>query len=417
MSHINAITQVDSTGVDATDTANHAVRVNVVAGGGSGGTSSTFGAAFPGTGTAAGAKDNLGNMAALNVDASGNLKVITAGGGSAVTIVDGGDVAEGATTDAAVTTDVNATVSAKLRGLVKILGDVWDSGNHWLKVSIQNATLAVTQSGAPWTQRIQDGVGATLATVTAGNALKVDGSAVTQPVSGTVTANQGGAPWSDNITQVGGSAITLGQKTMANSVPVVLASDESTVTISGTVTANQGGAPWAENVTQFGGTNISTGTGASGAGIPRVTISNDSSLAANQSVNVNQVGGAALTEGQKVMASSVPVVIASDQSAIPVTGNFSPAAPTTGAVTVTSVGGVAVQIAASNSSRKQFYIYNNLGKTLTVAFFTSPAMSVTLFSIQIAANSYYESPIGCYQGVISALRGSGTGDVLVTELT
>lgn len=44
------------------------------------------------------------------------------------------------------------------------------------------------------------------ATVTAASALKVDGSAVTQPVSGTVTANQGGAPWSQNITQIIGAA-------------------------------------------------------------------------------------------------------------------------------------------------------------------------------------------------------------------
>jgi hypothetical protein len=42
---------------------------------------------------------------------------------------------------------------------------------------------SVTQGSPPWTQRLQDGAGSTLATVTAGNALKVDGSAVTQPVS------------------------------------------------------------------------------------------------------------------------------------------------------------------------------------------------------------------------------------------
>jgi len=52
----------------------------------------------------------------------------------------------------------------------------------------------------------------------------------------------------------------------------------TTQPVSGTVTANQGGAPWSENVTQFGGTNISTGTGASGTGIPRVTVSNDSKV-------------------------------------------------------------------------------------------------------------------------------------------
>lgn len=49
--------------------------VNVIAGGGAGGTSSTFGAPFPGTGTAAGAEDTHGNMVPLLVDASGNLLV------------------------------------------------------------------------------------------------------------------------------------------------------------------------------------------------------------------------------------------------------------------------------------------------------------------------------------------------------
>lgn len=53
---------------------------------GSGGTSSTFGAAFPAAGTAAGFKDSTGvNMAAGNLDASGFLKVNVAAGGTAGT--------------------------------------------------------------------------------------------------------------------------------------------------------------------------------------------------------------------------------------------------------------------------------------------------------------------------------------------
>lgn len=43
---------------------------------------------------------------------------------------------------------------------------------------------------------------------------------------------------------------------------------------------------------------------------------------ANQSINITQIGGAALSEGQKLSAASIPVVIASDQSAIPVTGTI-----------------------------------------------------------------------------------------------
>lgn len=93
----------------------------------------------------------------VQVDASGVVQVSSSGGGGgAVTIADGADVAEGATTDVKVTGDNTGTVSAKLRGLSTILNDMWDSVNHWLKVSIQNATLAVTQSGA-WAVAISAG--------------------------------------------------------------------------------------------------------------------------------------------------------------------------------------------------------------------------------------------------------------------
>src|SRR5208282_4341695 len=82
------------------------------------------------------------------------------------------------------------------------------------------------------------------------NGLKVDGSAVTQPVSGTF--------WQST------------QPVSLASLPV-LATGANTV---GAVT--QASGPWTQNLTQFGGSAVVTGTGASGAGIPRVTVSNDS---------------------------------------------------------------------------------------------------------------------------------------------
>jgi hypothetical protein len=69
-------------------------------------------------------------------------------GGGAVTIADGADVAEGATTDAKVTGDNSGTEAAKLRGLSYLWALVIDTANSWVKVSIQNASLAVTQSGS-----------------------------------------------------------------------------------------------------------------------------------------------------------------------------------------------------------------------------------------------------------------------------
>lgn len=155
-----------------------------------------------------------------------------------------------------------------------------------------------------------------------------------------------------NIADYGGVATSLGQKLSAASIPVVIASDQSTIPISaaslplptgastsalqsagnaslvsilanqtngtqvvsqssganlhvnvdnfpatqpvsGTVTANQGTSPWVENVSQFGGSPVVTGTGASGAGIPRVTVSNDSNILASQSGtwNLNNISG------------------------------------------------------------------------------------------------------------------------------
>lgn len=49
---------------------------------------------------------------------------------------------------------------------------------------------------------------------------------------------QGTTPWVDNISQVGGSAITLGQKTTANSFPVTLSSDGTYATAANQATGN-----------------------------------------------------------------------------------------------------------------------------------------------------------------------------------
>lgn len=68
--------------------------------------------------------------------------------------------------------------------------------------------------------------------------------------SGTWTVQQGTPPWTQNLTQVSGSAITLGQKASTASVPVVLASDQSAIPASqsGTWTIEPGNTantnPW-----------------------------------------------------------------------------------------------------------------------------------------------------------------------------
>lgn len=84
---------------------------------------------------------------------------------------------------------------------------------------------------------ITDNVNNNYANVSAAGALQVDGSAVVQSVSGTITTTPP-ANASTNITQIGGAALTEGQKVMASSVPVVIASDQSAVPVSGTVSVS-----------------------------------------------------------------------------------------------------------------------------------------------------------------------------------
>jgi len=67
------------------------------------------------------ARGSKGALAVEILDAAGNQIVTFGGGSTAATIADGADVAQGATTGAAVITDVNGTIQQYLRGLVKLI--------------------------------------------------------------------------------------------------------------------------------------------------------------------------------------------------------------------------------------------------------------------------------------------------------
>lgn len=164
------------------DFSNKALRVNCVTGcGAGGGTSSTFGAAFPATGTASGYSDGTNMQPARVFDGD-------TGGGTQY---------------------------------------------------VQGAILR------------KSGAGGTVEAGTSTDPLRVDPTGTTtQPVSvaslplplGAATETTLGTRLAESTFT--GRINTLGQKTMANSTPVVISSDQSALTVSGTVTANQGGAPW-----------------------------------------------------------------------------------------------------------------------------------------------------------------------------
>jgi hypothetical protein len=201
--------------------------------------------------------------------------------------------------------------------------------------------------------------------------LRVDGSGVTQPISGTITATisgtptvaQGSPPWT---VKPDGTAWAM-TSTSAN-VNVT-----NTVPVSGTVTANQGGAPWSENITQFGGVALSTGVGASGTGIPRVTVANDSNILATQSGTWTvQPGNTANTTAWLVTGTggTFPVTgtVTANQGSPPWTVGGDTASGVADANNPVKIGGVARTsnpTAVSNGNRVNA-IFDKLGKQVVV---------------------------------------------------
>jgi hypothetical protein len=160
------------------------------------------------------------------------------------------DTNAGATTDSAVTGDNSGTISAKLRGLSKMLADMWDSGNHWLKVSIQNATLAVTQSGT-WNITNVSGT-VSLPTLAATSTKQSDGSQKTQVVDagGNVigaTSNaldiniKSGNPTTLPVTNAGTFAVQNKETAASSATLANVSSSATNVTLIASNAARRGG--------------------------------------------------------------------------------------------------------------------------------------------------------------------------------
>ncbi len=117
------------------------------------------------------------------------------------------------------------------------------------------------------------------------------------------------------------------------------------------------------------------------------------------------------TQGQKTMAASTPVVLASDQSAISV----SVANATASSVTVVARSASSVTLLASNSSRRGAIIHNDASTDLFVKL--GATASTSSFTTRLGAQDSYEVPFR-YSGIIDGIWASaGAGDAKITELT
>lgn len=109
--------------------------------------------------------------------------------------------------------------------------------------------------------------------------------------------------------------------------------------------------------------------------------------------------------GQKVMAGSVPVVFASDQSPIPVA--VTPLASGTGTLTkipaTNAVGGVG--FLAADATRLGFSVFNQTPTDLIYLLLGTGVPSPTNFTVILQPNAYFEGPFN-YTGPVSGIWGS-----------
>ncbi len=158
-----------------------------------------------------------------------------------------------------------------------------------------------------------------------------------------VTVDQGTTPWVNNLTQIGGASLTLGQKTSANSIPVVFASDQSTIPVT------QSTSPWITkdqaDGSASGGTAGSFSTLAGGiynSTPPTLTTGQQASLQLDSSGNLDVNLKTSIPAGSNAIGS----VLANLQVANAAVSNTNPVP-----VTITSSSpGTAVQFYSTTAS-------------------------------------------------------------------
>jgi hypothetical protein len=297
-------------------------------------------------------------------------------------------------------------------------------------ISAANASISTTGSSPPASATYIGGSVTTAApsytngtmnalSLTTTGLLRVDGSGVTQPVSGTVTANAGTGNFNVVGTGTAGSpasgVITVQGISGGTAIPVSISggavNSDGYVTTAAPSYTNNTFQPL--SLTTVGALRIDGSAVTqpiSAASLPLPTgAATETTLAGVLTTTAFQAR--INTLGQKTMANSTPVVLASDQAAIPVVVDKS----TTG--TITSVVGSTsnTSLLASNSNRISATIYNDSNKTMYVAL--GATASTSSYSFQLAKDSYWELST-TYTGAISAVWASGvSGNALVTELT
>jgi len=264
--------------------------------------------------------------------------------------------------------------------------------------------------------------------------LLVDGSGVTQPVSGTVAATQSGN-WSVRNLDGSGNSLTshLAGTSRGIDVAIIDGSGNQITSFGGgtqyadgtaaaTPTGNQ--INWNESGTQRAVTLAKALPVQPGTGAAFPVTDNGGSLTVDGTVTAN-----AGTGTFAISAASLPLPTGAATETTLSALNTKVTACNTGAVTISTLpksststtssvaGSVAsVTLVASNASRLGATIFND--STAILYLKLGSTASTTSFTVKLNQDDYYELPAQyIYTGIITGVWDSATGAARVTELT
>jgi hypothetical protein len=199
--------------------------------------------ANPGAGGDTFASDDIGGVqfprTKFTLGADGvNEGDVASGNPMPAKVADGNDVALGATTDAAVSSDATGTISGKIRGLVKILASVWDSINGRLKVDGSGVTQPVSGTFFQATQPVS-ATALPLPTGAATEATLLLGATAAKQDTGNTSLSSIDGKLSGALSVTGSTVGVTGNVEVVNDAgnPLPVSGN---VAVTGSVTANAG---------------------------------------------------------------------------------------------------------------------------------------------------------------------------------
>lgn len=216
-------------------------------------------------------------------------------------------------------------------------------------------------------------------------ALKVDGSAITQPVSGTVTANAGSGTFAVSAASLPLPSGAATETTLSSLDGKVTACNTGAVTISAALPAG---------TNNIGDIDVLT--------LPNVTLASQANPFSS-AIPVSDNGGSITVDG----------TIAATQSG---SWAVSVATYSTSAVTSVTSAATSTSLLASNASRRQATMYNDADKAVYVKL--GATASTSSFSYKLLPGQTLELANPVYTGAIDGIWDSSpTGSMRITEIS